>query len=70
VGGRRAGGYEFEACIKLSSSAIGFGLGGFIALDFNEDDFLCAFFLGATVVRTLSGGLFFLSGPSIVLIAP
>jgi hypothetical protein len=29
--------------IKLSSPAIGYGVGGFVAIDFNRDDFLCVF---------------------------
>ena len=38
------GGGEFEACIKLSSSAIGSCQDGFVALDFKEDDFPCPIF--------------------------
>jgi hypothetical protein len=35
---------EQGACIKLSSTTIGLGLGGFVAFDFNRDNFLCVFF--------------------------
>jgi hypothetical protein len=35
---------EFEACIKLSSAVIEFGLDGLLSFDFNGDNFLGAIF--------------------------
>jgi hypothetical protein len=40
----RSRGLSLKSCIKLSSTIIGFGLGGFVAFDFNRDIFLCIFF--------------------------
>jgi hypothetical protein len=40
----RRGRGEFEAYIKLSSTAIEFGLDGLLTLDFNEDNFLGVIF--------------------------
>jgi hypothetical protein len=47
---------EFEACIKLSSAAIGFGLDGLLTFDFNEDNFLGAQWLELSINDVLLGG--------------
>jgi hypothetical protein len=51
--------------IKLSSAAIRSRLGVLLALDFNEDEFLCAVFWVHNG-RRLSAGDVLLGGPSII----
>ena len=55
--------------ITLPTSAIGLGVGVFLAFNFNEDDLLCAFLWVYNGCR-LSARDIFLGRPSIILIGP